>query len=244
MKKLRAVIHYECATSFKYVWIFYAVMFSVVALISLIVAVSTGDMDKVGTDCLEVNSVVYVGVLGVLGFKEDFKMLIQNGFTRKYIFIATFSLFAFISALLALVDTIVGQLLHRLLANGYDSLFGAAYGYGQPVIMNLVLLFLLYITICSVMYLGVLAVNRLGKRLSLVVGLALLLVLVLLVPVVFRYGFSESAREDVVLFLEQSAGFMPDGRISLINPVLAFILISGVFAAGSYLIIRRTELKV
>ena len=110
--------------------------------------------------------------------------------------------------------------------------------------MNFVLLFLLYITICSVMYLGVLAVNRLGKRLSLVVGLAILLVLVLLVPVVFRYGFSDSVREDVVSFLEQSAGFMPDGRISLINPVLAFILISGVFATGSYLIIRRTELKV
>ena len=86
MKKLRMVVQYECVTSFKYIWIFYAVVFAVIAVISAIIFLVEGSLELVGTNCLEVNSLVYVGILGALGFKEDFRMLIQNGFTRTYIF--------------------------------------------------------------------------------------------------------------------------------------------------------------
>ena len=93
MKKLKSIIRYECMTSFKYIWIFYAIQYAAVSLITLIIGISTGSFEEVGTNSLEVNTLVYVGILGVLGFKEDFKMLIQNGFTRKYIYTATFSMF-------------------------------------------------------------------------------------------------------------------------------------------------------
>lgn len=86
MKKLGTVIRYECVTSFKYIWVFYICVFAAISVISAIIYISTGDMEKIGTNGLELNSMIYVGILGVFGFKEDFKMLIQNGFTRKYIF--------------------------------------------------------------------------------------------------------------------------------------------------------------
>lgn len=102
MNKLKTIIQYECATSFKYIWLFYAIQYTIVTLISIIIGISVGTFENVGTNCLEINSLIYVGILGVLGFKEDFRMLLQNGFTRKYIFIATFSLFCFISGIMAL----------------------------------------------------------------------------------------------------------------------------------------------
>lgn len=107
MKKLKSVIQYECITSFKYIWLFYGIQYAVVALITLIIGISTGTFECIGANTLEINSLIYVGVLGVLGFNQDFKMLLQNGFTRKIIFIATFSMFCFISGIMAFIDTTV-----------------------------------------------------------------------------------------------------------------------------------------
>ena len=69
MKKLRQVVWYECATSFKYIWIFYGVMLAVLAVISAIIFMVTGSLEQIGISGLETNSLIYVGILGALGFK-------------------------------------------------------------------------------------------------------------------------------------------------------------------------------
>ena len=93
MKKLKSIIQYECMTSFKYIWMFYAIQYLSVGFISIVIGLVLGNFDDIGTNFLEINTLIYVGILGVLGFHDDFKMLIQNGFTRKYIFIETISMF-------------------------------------------------------------------------------------------------------------------------------------------------------
>ena len=152
MKKLRILIQYECMTSFKYIWLFYAIEYAIVLLIYVIVAILTGDPKNAGTNCLEMNTFIYVGILGALGYSEDFKMMIQNGFTRKYIFTASFVMFAFIGGIMSLVDTVTGNLLHYFLPN-YSSLFGVIYGYGD-ILPNWLWLFLLYMLTCSLFYLA------------------------------------------------------------------------------------------
>ena len=87
-----------------------------VGLIYILTGLVMGTYEDMGVSALEMNSIVFVSILGVLGFKEDFKMLIQNGFTRKYIFMATLSLFCFISGIMALVDTVVGNVIHSSFA--------------------------------------------------------------------------------------------------------------------------------
>lgn len=64
-------------TSFKYIWIFYAIEYAVVAAVFVLSYITNGSSGKIGTNGLEFNSFIYVGILGILGFKEDFKMLIQ-----------------------------------------------------------------------------------------------------------------------------------------------------------------------
>ena len=90
MNKLKSAILYDCSTTFRAIGIFYIIQYAIVSFITLIIGISLGTFDNVGTNGLEINSLIFVGIVGVLGFKEDFKMLIQNGFTRKYIFITNF----------------------------------------------------------------------------------------------------------------------------------------------------------
>ncbi len=158
----------------------YICVFAAISVISAIIYISTGDMEKIGTNGLELNSMIYVGILGVFGFKEDFKMLIQNGFTRKYIFLATLSLFAFTSAIMAAVDTIVGNALHAV-ASGYFSLFGGLYGYEHSFFLNWLWLFLAYMLVCCLLYLSILIINKIGKVASiyLAIGLGLTVVLII-----------------------------------------------------------------
>lgn len=242
MKKLGTIIQYECTTSFKYIWVFYACVFAAVSVISAIIYVSTENLDKIGTNGLEFNSIIYVGILSVLGFKEDFKMLIQYGFTRKYIYLAAFSLFAFTSAIMATVDTIVGNTLHAV-TRGYDSLFGGLYGYEHSFILNWLWLFLVYMLVCCLLYLAVLIINKLGKTTSIYLGIGLGLTIVLIIPVVFKFVLPEEVTEAVLTFAVKAIGFMTDGTINFLYPVLLLILAAGVFGLGSYFVIRRTELK-
>lgn len=240
MKKLRIVIQYECVTSFKYIWLFYAIEYAIVLLIAVVVALCTGAMEHVGSNCLEINTMIYAAVLGVLGFHEDFKMLIQNGFTRRYIYLATLSMFAFISGIMALVDTVMGNGLHYFL-NGYSSMYGAIYGY-YHFFANWLWLFLLYMLVCSLLYLVGLAVNRYGKRILLYSGAALL-GLVLIVTAMFRYILPGETARSALNFLAGAMGFMNDGTKHLGLPLLTLFLITAVLELGAYAVIRRTELR-
>jgi len=240
MKNLKSIIHYECATSFKYIWLFYAIQYALVGFITMIVGLVMGTFEEVGTNCLEMNSLVYVSILGVLGFKEDFKMLIQHGFTRKYIFIATFSMFCFIAGTMALVDAAGGNMIHYFNDN-YSSLYGSIYGYDH-LFMNWLWLFLVYILVCSLLYLGILIINKAGKKISLCLGVCFGGI-VLLIIALFRYVFSAKTISTVIEFLTKAMGFMNDGRINYLFPTLTFLLLIAVFGSGSYAIIRRTELK-
>lgn len=240
MNKLKTIIQYECATSFKYIWLFYAIQYTIVTLISIIIGISVGTFENVGTNCLEINSLIYVGILGVLGFKEDFRMLLQNGFTRKYIFIATFSLFCFISGIMALTDTLTGNLIHSM-KNSYFSLYGGLYEYGN-LLINWLWLFLLYTFICSFFYCMILIFNVIGKTAFLSLGI-LLGGIILLIAALFRYVFSSALVKHIGDILMNAMGFMKDGSVNHLFPLLTLLSITFLFGIASFSVIRRTELR-
>lgn len=240
MKDLKSIIQYECVTSFKYIWIFYAIQYALVGFITIIIGLVMGTFEDVGTNCLEINTLIYVGILGVLGFKDDFKMLIQNGFTRKYIFIATIAMFCFISGTMALVDTIVGNLIHHI-NNSYSSVYGGIYNYDN-IFMNWIWLFLLYVAFCCLLYLIILIINKAGKNVSIYLGIVLGGVILLIVAL-FRYVFTGETISNILEFLMKAMGFMTDGTINYLFPALTLFALVAILGAGSYAVIRRTELK-
>lgn len=239
MDKLKTIIQYECSTKLKAIWIFYIIQYSLIALISAIIAISISD-GEVGTNCVEINTVIFVGVVGVLGFKEDFKMLIQHGFVRKYILFGTFSMFLCISGVMALIDTIVGTVLHYI-TNDYSSVFGSIYGYNN-IFANWIWLLLLYTLVCSVLYLAVLVINRIGKTASIYLGIVLGGLVLLLISLC-RYVLPQKTISHVLELAARAMGFMNNGTINYIFPVVSFAVLIAVLGMGCYAVIRRTELK-
>lgn len=239
MSKLKSAILYEYSTKIKAMVLFYLIQYLIVALIFSIVAISVGG-EEIGSNALEFSSVIFISVIGVLGYKEDFKALIQNGYTRKYIFGATICMFTLLAGTMALIDTIIGNSIHYF-SDNYFTLFGSLYGYGN-VFLNWLWLTVLYLMFCSLFYLAVLVINRVGKMVSLFIGVGLSCV-ILLVTSLFRFVFSQEFVSAAAEFVMKAMGFMSNGTTNLFFPILSFLVIGAVFGIGSYAVIRRTELK-
>mgnify|MGYP001623962668 FL=1 len=239
MSKLKSAILYEYSTKIKAMVLFYLIQYLIVALIFSIVAISVGG-EEIGSNALEFSSVIFISVIGVLGYKEDFKALIQNGYTRKYIFGATICMFTLLAGTMALIDTIIGNSIHYFNDN-YFTLFGSLYGYGN-VFLNWLWLTVLYLMFCSLFYFAVLVINRVGKMVSLFIGVGLSCV-ILLVTSLFRFVFSQEFVSAAAEFVMKAMGFMSNGTTNLFFPILSFLVIGVVFGIGSYAVIRRTELK-
>lgn len=239
MTELKSAVLYEYLTKVRAIGIFYLIQYSIVALIFAIVAICT-EGKETGSNALEFSSVVFVSVTGVLGYKEDFKALLQNGYTRKYIFGATVCMFTLLAGTLALIDTIIGNSLHYFNDN-YFTLYGGIYGYGN-VFANWLWLTALYLMFCSLFYLAVLVINRVGKTVSLLIGVVVCGI-ILLVIALFQFVFPDELVSKTWEFMMKAMGFMGDGTTNLFFPVLSFLVIGVVFGIGSYAVIRRTELR-
>ena len=239
MSKLKSAVLYEYLTKVRAIGIFYLIQYLIVALIFAIVAICT-EGKETGSNALEFSSVVFVSVIGVLGYKEDFKALLQNGYTRKYIFGATVCMFTLLAGTLALIDTIIGNSLHYFNDN-YFTLYGGIYGYGN-VFANWLWLTALYLMFCSLFYLAVLVINRVGKTVSLLIGVGVCSI-ILLVIALFQFVFPHQLVSNTWGFMVEGMRFMSDGTTNLFFPVLSFLVIGVVFGIGSYAVIRRTELR-
>ena len=112
MSKLKEVVRFELSTSLRYLLIFYAIQYSVVAVTLFLTWLGPGSLDHPYFAALETCAMIFVFIFGALGFGEDFKMLLQNGFTRRVHFVAALVLFVVTAMLLALV-TATGRFLRR-----------------------------------------------------------------------------------------------------------------------------------
>lgn len=241
MKKLSSLIHYELETSIKFICYFYAIEYTILFILNVPVFMKVWTTNDISISGLELNTVIFVAVVAFEGFYEDFRMLIQNGFTRKYIFISTISLFTLIAGLMSMVDTIMGNILSKY--NGYYSLFQGIYGNEQSFFHNWLFLFLAYLLICSITYLIILIYNKVGKKLFMymvsALGLFSMLVIPLLLKTAVTKGFMDKAME---LFLK-SFGFMRDGTINFMYPIISLLLVIGIISTAAYYVNRKTEVR-
>ena len=99
-----------------------------------------------------------------------------------------------------------------------------------------------YVAVCCLLYLVVLVINKLGKSSSICLGIAFggaMLVLIAL----FKYVFSRELVNSFINFMIKAMGFMADGTINLLFPVLTLLAAAAVLGGGAYAVLRRTELK-
>ena len=104
-------------------------------------------------------------------------------------------------------------------------------------------LFLAYMLVCCLLYLSILIINKIGKVASIYLAIGLGLTVVLIIPALLKFVLPEDFAEAAITFAVKAIGFVAEGAVNFL-PIMSLLLIAGILSIGSYLIIRRTELKV
>lgn len=245
MGKLREVVRFEIATSLRYLVIFYLIQYSVVAVTLFLTWLGRGSLDHPYFAALEICAMIFVFIFGTLGFGEDFKMLLQNGFTRRVHFVAALVLFVVTAMLLALVDTLAARGIEAV-AHGYWSLFTAIYGPNHALWLQGLWRFGVYLVLVCVGYFCALTVTRLGTKRALILGIALWCAGVVILPMAFREWLPDALRYDIgtgaETFIYHCAGFTAEG-VQLANPLLSLAVLAVVGFAICFALMRRAPLR-
>lgn len=245
MSKLRPLVAFEITTTIKYLTIFYCIEFSMVAVTLLLTWLGRGSLDHPYFACMESCAMIFIFIFGIFGFAEDFKMLLQNGFTRCYIFIATLALFLQTAATLALVDTLAARFLEGV-AHGYWSLFTAIYGPNHTLWLQGLWRFGVYLVLVCVGYFCALTVTRLGTKRTIFLGIVLWCMGVLALPTLYvellpdawRYSFGTQVNTALL----HCAGFTAEG-VQLAWPIVSLTVLAAFGFAVCFALVRRAPLR-
>ncbi len=245
MSKLRPLVAFEITTTIKYLTIFYCIEFSMVAVTLLLTWLGRGSLDHPYFACMESCAMIFIFIFGIFGFAEDFKMLLQNGFTRCYIFIATLALFLQTAATLALVDTLAARFLEGV-AHGYWSLFTAIYGPNHTLWLQGLWRFGVYLVLVCVGYFCALLRARLGTRRMFVLGIAVILICTIVLPGPLMARSPNWLVIHLGTWVENTlyhcAGFTAEG-VQLVNPLLSLAVLAVVGFAICFALMRRAPLR-
>lgn len=245
MGKLREVVRFEIATALRYVVIFYLIQYSVVAVTLFLTWLGRGSLDHPYFAALETCAMIFVFIFGALGFGEDFKMLLQNGFTRRVHFVAALVLFVVAAMLLALVDTLAARGIEAV-AHGYWSLFTAIYGPNQALALQFLWRFGVYLVLACAGYFCALVVARLGTKRTIFLGIVLWCMGVLALPTLYvellpdawRYSFGTQVNTALL----HCAGFTAEG-VQLSWPIVSLTVLAAFGFAVCFALVRRAPLR-
>lgn len=246
MGKLNEMIRFECITALKPVAILYIAQWGALAIFSLVNFLGNGILPF--GYMLEFCSMIFIFIFGLLSFQEDFKLFLQNGFTRRQIFFAESTMLVQVAALLAIIDTMSAGVLMQLSVY-YTSLFTALYGVDQAWWMALAWRFVLYIAIAGISYCAAVLNHRIGKWSLLAFFIVLWVVFLVIVPAALSELLPMATFYGVGTKLEQllyySIGYVNFSPrvINFAYPLTLLIAISGITFGSAYALVRRASLR-
>jgi hypothetical protein len=107
MMKIKTALRYMLHDSSRAMIIYYGVIVAINLLSLLISRLSSNSFIFSGTDF---SSLIFIFVLGIVMFSQNFLFLIQNGRSRKTLAVSSLSALAIISVVMALLDQLIIQL--------------------------------------------------------------------------------------------------------------------------------------
>lgn len=234
-KKLITGIKYQLIDLIKPLLIFYAIEYGLVA-ISLFITANAGEA-RISLGALELNSLVFLSICGVMTFSDDFKLFIQNGMTRKTIFKSFICEFIIVSFIMALIETVIAQSLYTNFE--YQYLFKMIYGDKHSAVISFFWLFALYFMVTLIVYTCATVKNKIGKKPFIIALVSLILIAFILIPAL-NIATNGKLLIKFSPLLNKIFGFV-NGKINLIYPISTFVIIAVIAVIGSYLFTRRTE---
>lgn len=233
--KLKASIKYQLITVGKSFLIFYGIVMVMRGIGIMYALMGDGKLGMAGT---EVNSAIFMGFLGAFTFLEDFRFLIQNGYSRKTMLLSFLVEFCVAASIFALSDMVFEALTNG--GFGYRSLFTQLYG-TQNIVYQFLWCFLLNLFAGVVAFFTTVLLARLNKQQKMVF-FAIPVIIVMLVSLLEVQVTDGAIMEWVFERLQWLFGFTVQG-VHYTNPIIFFIAGAGMFYAFAYLATRRAPVK-
>lgn len=244
--RLKSVVKYNISETKNSILVFYGIMVAVIVLlgISFVSLDSNGTASFVGG--AEMASAIFLFVVGLNSFKQNYLFLSTNGITRKTQFCGFLISALPIASVMAAIDTIYGNILAQFI--NYNSMFYQMYkgwviGTSKPIIIltGFVWSAALYLFALTLGYFITTLFYRMSRLLKIIVSIGVPTLFLTVLP-----GIDSVVTNGKIygwfggLFL--SLGGLKNGS----NPFIAVIslLVEMAILAGlAYLLVRRAPIK-
>jgi hypothetical protein len=250
MMDIKATTKYQINEYIKSIKIFYLVVILVIALFGVLINTSASSSFR-STGGIEGSAMIFLFILGLNSFKETFLMMLQNGTTRKSMFIGRLLTISVTSVFMAVVDRFivnVGSLLNDMsdsfhIGGMYEMIFNKRAESLHIVAMNLEAVLITIGVYAAAMVAGYFitsAYYRMSKMLKIAVSIGVPTSLMILLPVLDAAVFEGKVSRALGRFFGFVFGGTTGNPYNLLLTCTVFVIV----ALGlTWLLIRKTVEK-
>lgn len=242
--KQSAALKYSLITSLKQISPFYTILFALLAIFCLLnMSTSIGESNLGSWDLMAIFAATAIPA----GFKERFLFFLQNGYSRKTIFMNFLVSFVVISLSMAFLEIFILEAAN-LLEVGYHPMFNSIYAsrYLGSEFSLLLESFLwhatAYIAMMSISFIGIIYFYRASKTMKTIVFIVIPTALILGLPIM-DYILTDGMNMTAILFKFLLTIL---GLYQQMNPYIAmgsFSIIAIIGLISSYALIRRVNIQ-
>ncbi len=239
---------FQVFTILKTMGIYYAI-FTGMTLLSIIIFALSVSSGNFGINySLDFSTIIFLGVVGATAFSEDFKMFMQNGFSRNKILMSALMTFGIISLVCTTINSIFPLLFSVL---NLDKILSITLGFDDRVnFLSVVLNFAQNFAVMTAVYALAVFIKRLGKLIGFSILILIAFVFIFGIPITLSY-FPPEFGSQVFDFVSGLLGFSyalaPDNSVQIIfnaSPqIITLLCTSVVFTTISYLFLRKLPLE-
>lgn len=240
-------VRYHLWQNKRALFIFYGIIYVIYAMAVVATLTISSISGPVSMSGIEFASMIFIFILGLSSFSESFGMFLQNGMSRRTLFISTAYSFVIVAAIMAAVDSINGLLANfafkyqGMFLQTYHPRYGETAGSALQVFEGLLWYLFLYSLLAMIgLFIGTLY-YRMDKRQKILVSVGVPTLALVFLPLFNRIVTNGALFSAIGNFLYFVQGF-ESGH----NPYYAmttYILSFAFFGCLSFLLMRRAVVR-
>ena len=245
-----ASYRYQMADHKWSILIYYLVIvcLSLILGITMAITIDQGAITSAGVSSsgIEMPTVIFLFVVGLCTFKETFLMSLQNGISRKTIFVGKLMTIASVAIIMSIIDKIIYLILVLIfkaigsnvaILTSYESMFTMkSTGAFQIQLESLLFEFVLALAAMAFGYFISIMFYRLNKIGKILVGAGVPVLLFIGIPSIDLTLFNGAITESIARFTTFACG---TPLHMIVSSLLAFVI----FSAGAFALMRRAVVK-
>lgn len=227
------------------------IYYFIIYVVFILAAVSANSANRRGAFVslggIEVSSMIFIFISGLNSFRETFKMFLQNGLSRKTLFISFAYSIISISAIMAFIDSINGVLarIFSIYQSAFIQFYWMRYSESSNRVLKFIEGFLWYIftyaMLAMIGYFITVLYYRMNKALKLLVSIGVPFLFLIIIPMIDSNVTGGVISKGITNFFSFAWGYKNgfNPYFSMVTCTIIFALFGGL----SYLLIRKAVVK-